>query len=279
MDNQKLSVDRNDPGTKHDSNLSPHQTSLSKALSFYSAYGWRSRVGLIAPSTNTSLEPEFNRMAPEGVSVHVSRVHQAGAQGEQSSYQRMADGIATASSLLATAEVDVIAFGCTSCTYYVPAEEIHATMAREARCPTVVTAEAVTKALRHLKIERVAAVGPRTEMVTKREIEFLQTEGFDVVSTRCLGLGATEEERRGIGRVPPEVLYRLAISADRPDAQALFVSCTQFPTIEMIAELESHLGKPVVTSNQATFWRCMQLTGYRKPIDGFGKLLSSLDAA
>ena len=253
----------------------PERTGLSKALSLYSAYGWRGRIGLIAPSTNTSLEPEFYRMAPEGVSVHVSRVHQMGAQGDQSSYQRMADGIATASMLLATAEVDVVAFGCTSCTYYVPADEIRAMMTAKTARPSVVTAEAVVEALRYLNVRRVAAVGPRTELVTSREVEFLGKEGFEVVSSRYLGLGATEEERRGIGRVPPEVLYKLAVAADTPEAEAIFVSCTQLPTVSMIAKLEARLGKPVVTSNQATLWRCLQLIGVTEPIPGFGMLMNN----
>jgi arylmalonate decarboxylase len=196
-----------------------------------------------------------------------------GRQGDDASYRRMADGIANAAMLLATAEIDVIAFGCTSCTYFVPPDEIRATMAEHTGCPTVLTAEAVVAALRHLGVRRVAVVGPRTELVTRREVEFLGAEDFEVVSARCLGLGATEEERRGIGRVPPQVLHRLAVAADRPEAEALFVSCTQLPALAMIEPLETLLGKPVVTSNQATFWRCLQLIGYTQPIAGFGKLL------
>jgi arylmalonate decarboxylase len=251
-----------------------NRSGLSKALSLYSAYGWRGRIGLIAPSTNTSLEPEFSRMAPDGVAVYVSRVHQAGRQGDLSSYRRMADGIAAAAKLLATAEVDVLAFGCTSCTYFVPPNEIRTAMAENANCPTVLTAEAVVAALRHLGVQRVAVIGPRTKLVTEREVEFLNAEKLEVVSYECLGLGATEEERRGIGRVPPQVLHRLAIAADRPEAQAMFVSCTQLPTLAMIEPLEAMLGKPVVTSNQATFWRCLQLLGFLQPIAGFGRLLN-----
>lgn len=249
-------------------------TSLSKALSLYSAYGWRGRIGLIAPSTNTSLEPEFYRMAPEGVGIHVSRVHQAGPQGDQASYQRMADGIATAAGLLATAEIDVIAFGCTSCSYYVPPAQLRAAMTQAVACPAVLTAEAVVEALRHLDVQRLGVIGPRTELVTSREVEFLAAEGFQIVSSRCLGLGATEEERRGIGRVPPDVVHRLAIAADTPDAQAIFVSCTQLPTVLVISRIEAELGKPVITSNQATLWRCLQLLGVRQPVPGFGKLFS-----
>jgi arylmalonate decarboxylase len=248
---------------------------LTKALSLFSTYGWRGRIGLVSPSTNTTLEPEFWRLAPEGVSVHVARVYQAGPQ-EPSTYRRMADDIATAATLLATAEVDVIAFGCTSCTYFVPPEEIRATMAEKARCPTVLTADAVVDALRALKVRKLALASPRTEFVTQRELKFLADSGFEVVAARSLGLGATEEERRYIGRVPTETLYRLALSVNRPEAQAVFVTCTQLPTLPMIERLEAELGKPVITSNQATFWRCLQHIGMTAPIKGFGRLLDPL---
>ena len=188
----------------------------------------------------------------------------------------MADGIATASALLYTAEVDVITFGCTSCTLFVPAEQIRETMTRQAHCTGVLVADAVTEALGALNVARVAVVGPRTELVTRKEVQFLVDSGFEVVSSRCLGLGATEEERRYIGRVPPHTLMRLVKSADCPEAQAIFVSCTQLPTLTMIDSLERELGKPVITSNQATFWRCLGAIGCDLPIQGYGALLATM---
>src|SRR5690349_1313749 len=118
------------------SNSADERSSLSKALSLYSAYSWRGRIGLISPSTNTTLEPEFARMTPDGVGVYVSRVYQAGRQ-EPSSYQRMADDIESASTLLATSEIDVIAFGCTSCTYFVPPDSVREAMKKSSRCPAI----------------------------------------------------------------------------------------------------------------------------------------------
>ena len=253
--------------------MADERSGLAKALSSYSAYGARGRIGLIAPSTNTTLEPEFWRMAPQGVSVHVARVHQAGRQGDPASYQRMADGIDHAAMLLATAEVDVVAFGCTSCTYFVPPEGIRNAMTSRTGRPAILTADAVLAALRELDVRRVAVAGPRTREVTDREVSFLSEAGLDVVSAECLGLGTTEEERRYIGRVPLEVAARLALRADRREADAVFVSCTQLPTLGVIARLEAELGKPVVTSNQATFWQAVRTIGYGTAIPGFGALL------
>ncbi|HET8587420.1 MAG TPA: decarboxylase [Candidatus Limnocylindria bacterium] len=248
-------------------------SSLHKALGFYSAYGWNARIGLITPSTNTTLEPELNRMAPEGVAIHASRIYQAGAQ-QPASYRRMADDVGTAVDLLATAEVDVIAFGCTSCTYFVAPDEIRDTIAAHASCPAVLTADAVVAALQELQVRRVALIGPRTRYVTDREVAFLESAGFEVVSSACLGLGATEEERRAIGRVPPQSIFRLAREANRPTADAIFVSCTQLPTVGLIATLEQTFGKPLVSSNQATLWRCLRTVGVTQRAPGFGQLLT-----
>ena len=264
---------------KDESKLSSvtERSGLNKALGLYSAYGWRGRIGLVSPSTNITLEPEFWRLAPEGVSVHTARIFQQGPQ-EPSTYRRMADDVATAAMHLATAEVDVIAFGCTSCTYFIPPEEIRATMAEKARCPTVLTADAVVDAMRALGIRRIGLASPRTEFVTERELKFLAESGFEVVAARSLGLGATDEERRYIGRVPSETLARLAASVDRPEADAVFITCTQLPTLPMLARLEAELGKPVISSNQATMWRCLRHIGYNQPIKGYGRLLDSQSA-
>ncbi len=243
-----------------------------KAVRYFSAYGWRGRIGLVSPSTNSTLEPEFNLMAPEGVSVHAARVMQLGKQDDRS-YRVMADGIARASRELSTVEVDAAAFGCTSCTYFVPAQEITENIERNAGCPGIVTADAVLSALRTLGAKRVALGTPRTQYVTDREVKFLEENGFEVVSVLGMGIGATEAERRAIGRVPLESIVRMAHRIDRPEADAIFISCTQLPTVTVIAEIEDMLGKPVVTSNQATFWSCLRLMGLNTPVAGFGTLL------
>lgn len=233
------------------------------------------RIGLVTPSTNTTLEPELNRMVPAGVTVHAARVFQSGAQ-EQASYERMAADIATASMHLATAEVDVIAFGCTSCTYFVDPAPIRATMARETGAPAVLTADAVVDALRHLGLRRIGLAGPRTEFVTRREVGFLLDNGFAVPTWNCLGLGATDASRRSIGRVGPEEVRTLVRAVAGAGIDAVFVSCTQLPTAELIVELEDELGLPVVTSNQATLWACLRACGVTTPIRGFGRLLESM---
>ena len=65
-----------------------------------------------------------------------------------------------------------------------------------------------------------------------------------------------------------------AVAADHPEADGLFVSCTDFRAAQVIDEIEAKIGKPVVTSNQASFWQSVRKAGYEKPLSGFGRLLT-----
>lgn len=243
-----------------------------KAVAQYRPYGWRGKIGLIVPSTNTINEPEFWRLAPEGVTIHTARVLLLG-KATQDSYFDMANALARAAKELATAEVDVVAYGCTSGSIICPLPDLLADMGNETGTPATAAAGAVIAALRAFGVKKVAVTTPYVKFVNDSEVKFLEDEGFSVTSMHGLELGETQEERRGIGRVPPHHVYQMARIADRPDAEAIFISCTNLATLDVIAEIEQDLGKPVITSNQACFWACMRLMGLTTPISGYGRLL------
>jgi len=243
-----------------------------KAVADYRPYGWRGKIGLIVPSTNTINEPEFWRMAPEGVTIHTARVLLLG-KATTESYYAMADALDRAAKELATAEVDVVAYGCTSGSIICPLPELLDGMARNVNAPATAAAGAVVAALRALGARKVAVATPYVSFVNESEKRFLEEYGFEVTSLHGLELGETQEERRGIGRVPARHVYSMARTVDRPEADAIFVSCTNLATLEVIADIERDLGKPVVTSNQACFWACLRLMGLNTAVAGCGRLL------
>lgn len=244
----------------------------SKALSLYRPYGWRGQIGLICPSTNTSIEPEFHLLAPKGVAIHVARAFQDGAQ-EPKLYKQIAKNVKLASRDLKSARVDVITFGCTSCSYFVPADELRKTMTEFSEAPAILTADAVVEAFKTIGASRIALATPRTDFVNKRECEWFEEQGFDVVSVKGLQMGETALERANIGRIPPEATFRLAMAVNHPSAEAIFISCTNLPSLTVISRLENELNKPVITSNQATFWRALRVMDSNINISGFGTLL------
>ena len=248
-----------------------------KAVADYRPYGWRGKIGLIVPSTNTINEPEFWRLAPQGVTIHTGRATLLGKATEES-YFRMAEAVKVAADDLATAEVDVVAYGCTSGSIICSLQDIVDDLKQRTGVPAVATAGAVVAALRARGSKCVAVATPYVDFVNESERRFLQDYGFEVASLHGLRLGETQEERRGIGRVPPEHVYRMARACDRPEADTIFISCTNLATIDVIARIEADLGKPVVTSNQACFWACLRLLALPDRIEGYGRLLESCTA-
>lgn len=237
-------------------------------------YGWKARIGLIVPSTNTVNEPEFWALAPKGVTIHTARVLATG-PSDRDAFVRMEQALDLATEQLATAEVDIVAYGCTTGSIVCPLATLVRTMTAKAGVPALTTAAAVVAALKAVGAQRVAVGTPYNDFLNESETRFLREQGFEVTSLNALAQAQGGEPRRLIGQIPVETAYRLARSVDRPEAQAIFLSCTNLATLGVIADLEIELGKPVITSNQATFWACLRMLGLNVSIAGYGRLLES----
>ena len=230
-------------------------------------YGWRGRIGLIVPSTNTVNEPDFYRHLPDGVSVHTARMrldqesHKE--SGDLSELERMTAKADRAADLLATASVDVLAYGCTSGSF-MHGVEYSTALATELEAatgvPAVTTAGAVCRALDSLGVESVAVASPYTDDVLARAVDFFEEYGYEVVDAVGHGIDivGSDLERRSHGAQTPEQAYRQVMEMDHAEADAVFVSCTNYHVTDTIEHLEADLGTPVVTSNQATLWAALR---------------------
>lgn len=231
-------------------------------------------MGCIVPSINVTAEDEIIAMAPLGVGVHFARALVDRSLPLESQFSTMVDQLPDLASGLAHAGVSVIAFACTSAGFFKGVgsdRDIAQAIARGADLPAVPTATAVVEALNVLDIRRVAVATPYVKWVFEREREFLEAAGF--VVTAITGL-----ERTGgadISGISDDTVRSLVDAVDSADADAVFVSCTDLPAVHLITELEDRYGKPVVTSNQATFWACAQRIGL-PPMDRFGRLMQHL---
>ena len=130
-------------------------SSAMKAVSLYDPYGYLAKIGLIVPSTNTVNEYEWYRMAPRGISIHTARALLLG-KASQSSYDLMAEATRKAGEELATAECDIVAYGCTSGSFMCSRDEITGNLTRLTGCPATTTSDSVIAALRALGVKRIA---------------------------------------------------------------------------------------------------------------------------
>ena len=233
-------------------------------------YGWRLRIGLIVPSSNTTMESEFFMMAPEGVSIHTARMLLREARAE--ALREMSKDAERGASLLSTAAVDVILYGCTTGSLLGGSEwekELMERVQRSGKAPSFSTATAVVDALKELGAEKIVVATPYIEELNALEKHFLESQGFKVLEMKGLGLMRNLD----IGRETPSTAYRLAREVFRPEADAVFISCTNFRTIEVIGALEADFGRPVVTSNQASMWKALRVGGVGERVFGYGRLL------
>ena len=248
-------------------------TSL-KVLQWYEPYSWLGKVGIVVPSPNTVVEVEFNRWAPEGLSFHAARTTVAGTPSEKS-LQDMAKGAVRAARDLATAECDLIAYCCTSGSFVVDRRHTARAMQDASGCPVFTTADAVIQALEALDVSRLALATPYLDFITQSEVDWLTDSGFEVVAHLGLGMGETERERRAINRIPAAAVYRLAKAVDSAEAQAVFLSCTAMPTLQVLTRLEQDLGKPVFSSNAATYRAIVNRLRIEAPVPDGGRLLAT----
>ena len=236
----------------------------------------RVRVGLIIPSVNTFSEPQFNHFAPEGMGIHVARARVAGEWKRP--LPEMKDEIAGAAQLLSDARPDVIIFHCTdtSMTQGPQGEGKILDIVKDATgIDAMATSRLVLDALQTLVMKKVVLLTPYK--TNKAIIDYLTAAGVTVVADVALKL-----EARNFGSVTPQDWARLARENDRPDADGIFLSCTNTRQIEAIADIERELGKPVVNSNQAVLWGAMKRlaakVGPIKPMPQLGRLMQSLNA-
>ncbi len=232
-------------------------------------YGWKARIGLILPSLNAVMEPEFNTMSPDGISVHATRLMHQG-NISMTELKKMAEGTESAAELLATAGVNVIAYACTSGSLVGGMgwdQQLISRMEKATAIPATTTATAVIRACRELGVSRVAVATPYGEATNRVEEEFLEAHGIRVVNMK--GLNISGEKLRN---APAETTYNLACDVDSPEAEAIFISCTSFKSITVIEELEEKLGKYVFSSNTATMWDVLKKLDISEPLTGYGRL-------
>ncbi|CAB50011.1 maleate cis-trans isomerase family protein [Pyrococcus abyssi] len=232
-------------------------------------FGWRGRIGLIVPSSNTTMEMEFHSVLPEGVSLHTSRMPLKSVTEEE--LLNMSSYAIEAAKLLADAGVEVIAFGCTSGSFIGGKDfekELEMKIEKEVNVETFTTSTAVIEALNILEMQTVQVITPYIDEINQREKEFLEANGFEVVDIRGLGISDNIE----IGKLEPYIAYRLAKASFTGDVDGIFISCTNFRTFEIIEKLERDLGVPVVTSNQATLWMALRQIDVKDKLP-LGKLL------
>lgn len=259
-------------------------------------YGYRAKIGLVVVGPNLNPTPEICRMIPDYVQVRETRIHMDPVVNIEEC-SKLSEPLANAAGLLAEGLSSpilgnraAIAFACTAgslvggpgwdkkeiammqgatagceCKNAIPSME-----SKSLGIPCTTTATAAEEAMRFMGFKKIVIAGPYIDELNERFRLFYEDSGFEVL--RIVGLGI--EDLYEMGATKPSQAYQIAMDAVVPEADGIFITCTNFRCSDVIEEIEKDSGIPVVTSNQATAWHLMKLLGINDPVEGYGQLLT-----
>jgi len=225
------------------------------------------------PSVNTMVETEFNRIAPAAYSIHSSRVMFPRHSVDR--YRIFLNDLPREIEKLAHASVEAIALACTMAGLYEGYDSdrrLAETIRKHSGVPATTTITSVIEALRQLGMRSVTVVTPYDDAENGLEKQFLEASGFKVPH-----ISSIDRKGLNIPEVPSKLVYKAALQVGRSESDGMFISCTGLTTVDILAQLEQRLKKPVVSSNQATFWNLVRLAGGRLKLDParFGSLMAN----
>ncbi|MFD7294612.1 aspartate/glutamate racemase family protein [Streptomyces sp. NPDC059897] len=218
-------------------------------------------VGVVAPF-DFALDRELWRWVPDHVSLHLTRTPfvpvEVGLDLARlvSEHETLGEAVRA----LGATEPEVLAYACASGSFVgglAGERAMSAAMRRAGELPAVTTSGALLEALSELGARRIALVTPYTRSVTESLEEYLAEAGITVTGRAFLGL------TRHIWKVPYRDVAAMAREAGSAGADALFISCTNLPTYDVIPQLEAELRVPVISANQVTMWAALARLGTR----------------
>lgn len=217
-------------------------------------------IGVVAPF-DFALDRELWRWVPDDISLHVTRTPFVPVEVSLDLARMVSEHetLREAVRALSAVSPEVIAYACTSGSFVggVAGEMSMTTaMTQAGEAPAMTTSGALLEALRELDVRRLAVITPYTRSVTDSLEEFVRAAGVEVSGRSYLGL--TREIWR-VGYRDVVTMAREATAADAPDA--LFISCTNLATYDVIPQLEAELRIPVLSANQVTVWKALRMIG------------------
>ena len=244
-------------------------------------YGYRRMYGVVTPSVNTCVQPEYDGMRPPGVTNHIARMHVPDmAMTSDADFvagiDALFDSIDGAIDQVMTCKPDHLVLGISALSIWGgtrrSARELAARMAARAGGNVLVSlaSEAILEALQRFGIRRrIAVVEPYFPVIQPKMEAFFAEAGFDIVRFNHMQGG----QFTGYTRTDPRTLIEALASIDSPDVEALVQFGANLPMAAIADEAERWLGKPVIAVNTATYWHALRQGGIMDKVYGHTRLL------
>jgi maleate isomerase len=236
--------------------------------------GSKAALGLIVLQSDESMEAELRSVFDQpGIALYHSRIPSAPEVTAETLKQMELD-LPRAASLLPTAgSLDVVGYGCTSGATVIGADNVAAAInASHDGAKTTDPITAVMAACKHLNVKRIGFVTPYVAEVSEAMRTLLEKNELTVAA-----FGSFEQiEESVVSRITEQsVLQAVCAIGENENVDAVFASCTNLRSFDIIDEAEAAIGKPVISSNQALAWHMLTLAGLPTAGKGPGKLFNS----
>jgi maleate isomerase len=238
---------------------------------------WRKKFGVLAPSTNSIVEPDFNRMNVPGVTPLFSRIHiydadlSSEAQMEKLRVQ-LDESIDYAVDLVCTAEIDYMVMGMSAETFWdgkAGNERFKERVKERSGGLDVATgAEACELVLKNYDVKTIGVVTPYQPNGDAQVIKFFEEIGFEVKKL----IGLKRPTAVSIAHTTQDELREAILDLDRAEPDAIVQVGTNLSMVGLAAEAERWLHKPVVAINAATWWMALRQNGIEDKLYGFGRM-------
>ncbi|MCS6948821.1 MAG: hypothetical protein NZM12_14525 [Steroidobacteraceae bacterium] len=239
--------------------------------------GYRGRIALVVPSTNTSCQPECELLRPRGVTNHTGRIRiqerpLATEQAFLEHVQAMRDGMRDAIDVVLTCQPTHVIMGVALEAFWggvAAADELERELAERAGVGVSIGSTALRRALELLGAKRIAVLTPHQPRGDEQVRRYLQEAGFDV--RRLIGLKCASPVL--IAHTTAEQIVAALKQLDGDDVDALVQVGTNLAAVRVCADAERWLGKPVLAINAITYWDALRRSGIPDKIHGFGQVL------
>ena len=230
------------------------------------------RVGLIVLATDVMIEKDFLKVFKEvSVDLFVNRITNYNPVTAENLKKMVSNISSVTENILPGEKVDCVVYGCTSGTIISGYDNIKKEI-KKAKPNATVTAPstAALNALKRKNINKISIVTPYIKSVNDDVVNFFKSNNFEITSNTYFDI----ESDVDIGKVDQDQLFEILSTIDHKNAEALFVSCTSLPVLNIIEKLEQKLNMTVLSSNQALIWETLESINRNNSIKGYGSLFS-----
>jgi len=238
-------------------------------------YGWRARIGHVAPSRGDTLVYEFYKILSEGFMI----LNTTGTvrQLVDGDFEKQLARIEEAVQDLVENHCDSIIFSGSPLFTRLPFgsdRQLGKKLSDKFGVPVAAGLTAEVEALKAMNCQKLVVGTPYPEELNDRLKRHLEASGFEVLQIAGYGV----RKNADLTDLPVHASYTIAkrLYANGRDADGVFIACPRWPTLPDVELLEQEIKKPVVTSSLACIWYAMKLIDVRENVRGYGQLMASL---